>query len=176
MWLITPDGFYSIVEPTTHDKLFQRHGKPGDLVVRARAGSDLTNLRKRWLPELGKTITTPVNRDYGYRAFVDRDALARAVARITLAIDYSNFKDEVHDRLGHQRAGILHRVWNVLTDIQYGPRRPSRWSAFGPVDRDLDELEDDWSPLDHLDPDIDDDLDLHDLMARYGGGPLIADA
>lgn len=153
MWLLTPDGFYSVVKPRDHDQLFCRHGHAGDLVVRSRAAKDLTMLRRKWLPELGKTITTPVNRDYGYRAFVQADYLARAMARITLSIDYDNYKDEVHVRQGAERAGIYSRIWHVLTDIQYGPVKRGRYSAFGPVEGehpalfDLDQSdfdEDDW--------------------------------
>lgn len=121
MWLITPDGFYSVVQPSPRDDLFQQHGKQGDLAVRARSGRDLETLRTKWCPELGKTVLTPRNRDYGFRAFVPADDLARAAARITLAIDYGNFKDEVASRQGYERASIYSRIWTALLDIQLGP-------------------------------------------------------
>lgn len=139
MWLLTPDGFYSVVNPSPNDSLFQRYGTPGDLCIRARAQGDLTRLRRLWCPELGKTIKTPKTRDYGFRAYAPADDVAKAMARITLAISYGNFKDEVRRKAGPKRERIYHRVWDVLTDIQYGPRLPSRLSAFGPID-----LEDDW--------------------------------
>lgn len=85
MWLFTPIGFYSVVADTKVDRL----------VVRARVEQDLLDLRTHYLPELSNVVTT-TRRDYMFRAYTTRDALATAMARIALAISYGNFKDEVH--------------------------------------------------------------------------------
>lgn len=47
MWLMTPIGFFSIVE-----KPYDRHD--GTLTVRARVEGDLVELKNRYLPELSE--------------------------------------------------------------------------------------------------------------------------
>jgi hypothetical protein len=108
MWLLTPDGFYSIVQKAGED----------ELCVRARDAGDLDRLRARFLPTLTDTIETRGG-DYRYRAWVSRDALAEGLAAIARDLDYANFKDEVARR-DPERAHVYSRVWNVLGDIQEG--------------------------------------------------------
>ena len=145
MWIMTPDGMFSVVKPMIGDIYFKAYGQEGDLVVRARAPEDLDNLRRRLCPELGTTVATP-NRDYGWRAFVAPEALARTMARIVLTLDWDNFKDEVKHRQGPQRAATYGKVWSALLEIQYP--RAGHWyddeePLFGdpiPVDGDPDAL------------------------------------
>ena len=87
MWLLIPEGFYSVV---------QKNGET-DLSVRARVKDDLERLRERYLPELSEIIETPQG-DYRYRAWVDRASFADALARIGQELDYDNFKSEVARR------------------------------------------------------------------------------
>lgn len=123
MWLLTPHGFFSVVE------------KPGDaahgsLTVRARVRSDLASLRAAVLPEMGP-IEESESTDYRYRARVPRAAVAAAMARLVETLDYSNFKNAVADRQGSKRAKLYHDVWDVLYRMQSdpayeapGPQRP----------------------------------------------------
>ncbi len=127
MWLLTPYGFFSIVE------------KPGDaaggvLTLRARVRSDLDALRAAVLPELGPTEEGK-NTDYRFRARAPRAAVAAAMARLVETLDYSNFKNAVADRQGAKRAKLYHDVWDVLYQMQGNqayetpgaqPRRPSK--------------------------------------------------
>ena len=108
MWLLIPEGFYSIVH------------KPGDadLCVRARDPRDLDRLRETHMPGLGQTKETP-GHDYRYRAWVSRDALAEGLAAIARDLDYSNFKSEVGGR-DPERAHVYSRVWSALGSIQHG--------------------------------------------------------
>lgn len=106
MWLITTDGFYSIVDKQNN----------GYLTVRARSAADLDRLRAR-LPELGATLTG-AGTDYPHRAVVRRDHLAAAVARIAADIDYSNFKNEVAAKRGRTRAHALGEVWHALLQLE----------------------------------------------------------
>ena len=103
MWLITTIGFFSVVR------------KPGetDLTVRARARSDLEELRKVYLPTLGPTEAGS-GTDYPYRARVSSEALAATVARMVEDIDYANFKDEVGAQQGPERAHIYGEIWSTL--------------------------------------------------------------
>ena len=109
MWLVTPVGFFSIVQ------------KPGDdiadtLTIRARARGDLEALREHYLPSLGPIITN-AGTDYRYRAQAPRADIARAMQELVETIDYDNFKNEVHKRQGSARAHAYHKVWNVLYSI-----------------------------------------------------------
>ena len=122
MWLMTPLGFFSIVQ------------KPediprGTLTVRARIASDLDNLRNGPLPTLGPTITN-AGTDYACRAIAPREDVAKALAAVVMDLDYVNFKTEVGKRQGKERAHLYGEVWNVLYELQAEPfkakaRKPS---------------------------------------------------
>jgi len=110
MWLITPTGFFSIV------------CKPGDtkagtLTLRARAKSDLEALRQQFLSSLGPT-TENEGTDYPYRAKAKRGDVANALAQMVQQLDYDNFKSEVAEKQGHGRAGVYHKVWDILYDLE----------------------------------------------------------
>ncbi len=113
MWLITPVGFFSIVQ------------KPGDkqndtLTVRSRIRSDLAALRQHYLPGLGP-IQESQDTDYRFRAVAPRAEVSAAMARMVDGLDYSNFKSEVAKKQGHKRASLYHQVWNVLYQLQADP-------------------------------------------------------
>ncbi len=103
MWLITNFGFFSVVD------------KSGDgrLTVRSRTRGDLDRLRAHYLPELGITVAH-AGSDYPWRAVVERQPLAEAMASIVADIDYGNFKDEVAKTLGKERAHRYGDVWSAL--------------------------------------------------------------
>src|SRR2546421_12393921 len=108
MWLLTCDGFYSVVH------------KPGvaELCVRARVREDLERLRHEYMPTLSATVETRAG-DYRYRAWVSREEFAEGAARIARAIDYSNFKSEV-TRRDPVRSRIYGEVWAILGQLQAG--------------------------------------------------------
>ena len=110
MWLMTPIGFFSIVE-----KPYDRHD--GTLTVRARVEGDLTSLKSRYLPELGE-IQADQETDYRYRATAPREAVAQALSQLTLDLDYSNFKNEVSRVQGYERVRVYGEVWNRLYRLQ----------------------------------------------------------
>ena len=110
MWLMTPIGFFSIVEkPDDWDA--------GTLTVRARVEDDLTALKARYLPELGE-IQAHLGTDYRYRGVAPREAVARALSQLALDLDYSNFKDEVYRVQGYERARVYGEVWSSLYELQ----------------------------------------------------------
>lgn len=108
MWLLIPEGFYSIVQKQGED----------DLCVRARARGDLEQLRETYMPALGPTKETPGS-DYRYRAWITRDALAEGLAAVARGLSYPNFKSEVGSR-DPERAQLYGRVWRTLGSIQPG--------------------------------------------------------
>jgi len=110
MWLVTPNGFFSIVQ------------KPDDkssdtLTIRSRVRADLDQLRERFLPALGP-IQEIGGTDYRFRAKAPRGEIATALANITMQLDYANFKDEVTKRQGKGRAATYGKVWDVLYKLQ----------------------------------------------------------
>jgi ADP-ribose pyrophosphatase YjhB (NUDIX family) len=112
MWLVTPIGFFSIVQKAT-DK------KNDMLTVRARVRSDLESLRERYLPALGEIKESSTN-DYRFRALAPRADLATTMSAMVNDLDYSNFKSEVGRRQGAKREALYHDVWHALYGLQSG--------------------------------------------------------
>ena len=105
MWLLTPRGFFSVV---------QDRDDADRLLVRTRVGADLEGLGDL-LPAID-----PINgqgTDYPWRAWVGRDDWTRAVEVMCGEIDYGNFKTAVADRQGRRRAAIYGDVWSTLHDL-----------------------------------------------------------
>lgn len=113
MWLITPIGFFSVVQKA-EDK--QRD----TLTVRSRVRGDLAALKQHYLPSLGP-IQESHDSDYRFRAVAPRDDVSAAMSRLVESLDYSNFKSEVAKKQGHKRAGLYHQVWDVLYQLQTDP-------------------------------------------------------
>jgi ADP-ribose pyrophosphatase YjhB (NUDIX family) len=113
MWLITPQGFFSVVQKPSD-------AAAGMLTVRARVGADLDALRQTVLPQLGPT-TEGEGTDYRYRARAPRGAVAAAFSAMVEQLDYSNFKSAVAKRQGQARAEVYHDVWHDLYRLQTDP-------------------------------------------------------
>lgn len=113
MWLITEDGFASVVA---------HRDRPDHLLVRARAEADLENLC-RVASEEGVSGFDPVGifsldaADYRWRLEVRRDDFAALAAALVGRIDYDNFKSRV-SRRDSERAHLYMDVWSVLNRIQ----------------------------------------------------------
>lgn len=118
MWLITPIGFFSVVQ------------KPADvaagtLTVRARVRADLEALRAHHLPGLGEVVESHTN-DYRFRAVAPKQEVANAMAAMVNGLDYSNFKDRVAQTQGTHRSDLYHGVWDVLYRLQTEPKKFER--------------------------------------------------
>jgi hypothetical protein len=113
MWLITPTGFFSIVEKPTDTKT-------GTLTIRARVKGDLVALKRDYLPSLGR-FRDSEDTDYRYRATARRSEVGQALARMVATLNYANFKSEVAMRQGIERAHVYHDVWDVLHGLQTDP-------------------------------------------------------
>ena len=108
MWLITPIGFFSVVQKPNTDYL----------TVRSRVEDDLRLLRARYLPNLSDSVSTP-NNDYGYRAFCSHEDFGEAMKKISQDIDYGNFKSHIKRVQGKSRAGVYSDVWTSLYALKY---------------------------------------------------------
>ena len=105
MWIFTETGFVSAV----------RHFSEKDkLVVRARDEKSLEGLANSVGLEI---ISTPSN-DYPYRVLVADSVFAKWLSKQTMAVDYTNFKDRVHDTRGHDFAGALMGVWSEMRQVE----------------------------------------------------------
>ena len=102
MWIFTTDGFISAVYK--HDAV----------QVRARDRKSLEDLAAHCKSEIKHT---PVA-DYPYRLETDRDKLASWLSIQAQLLDYGNFKSEVEAVRGFEFAAPLHKVWDVMHDVE----------------------------------------------------------
>ena len=102
MWIFTTDGFISAVY------------KHNAVQVRARDRKSLEELALHCASEIKHT---PVA-DYPYRLETDREKLASWLSRQAQLLDYSNFKSEVEAVRGFEFAAPLHKVWDVMHDVE----------------------------------------------------------
>ena len=112
MWLATQHGFYSIVQ------------KPaGQFHVRTRCKQDLENLVA--LAGLEAKLHHTTDGDYAWRIIVGQPEVSTIMATLATSIDYSNFKDRIHD-LPDQRdkASIYSRLWSQLYSFQSRKKIP----------------------------------------------------
>lgn len=115
MWIFTRYGYYSVVE---HNQ------NPDFVLIRARKDVDLKRLAAV-VTGLGfdePTIShTPAN-DYLWRVTLPKWQWAKTVEAMAQAIDYTNFKNAVHD--GTDRDMVYMAVWLRLQEWQDQHRRP----------------------------------------------------
>lgn len=118
MWVMLNNSFLSIVDPEA-----DYHGKGGPvgdkLLVRARLAGDIEAV----FP--GAAVKETPERDYRFRAMIDRGEVAEAMAQKVRGIHYSNFKGSVKD---HARHDAYADVWGIMYRLQkWGARiRKSR--------------------------------------------------
>jgi hypothetical protein len=105
MWLFTQTGFVSTV---------RHYREKGLLVVRSRDGESLASLAKFSGIEIQKT---PVN-DYPYRLHVEESVLSLWLSKQLQELDYTNFKDRVHDVRGDEFSDALMSVWGIMHDVE----------------------------------------------------------
>ncbi len=100
MWIFLNNAFLSIVD---------KGGDGRELLVRARHSGDI----ERIFP--GANVQMGGGTDYLYRAFINREQVADAIANAIRAIDYQNFKNTVNERERHN--AYMH-VWSDMYDFQ----------------------------------------------------------
>lgn len=102
MWLMSENGFYSVIANKYQD----------NLVVRSRIKEDLENLGIS-----DSNIIFEPHRDYKYRAFLPKGSFIDLVSKMIHDIDYHNFKDRIYEKNPH-RAMIYSYLWETLLDIE----------------------------------------------------------
>ena len=105
MWIFTETGFVSAV----------RHFSEKDkMVVRARDQQSLESFANY----VGLEIHSTPSNDYPYRVLVADSLFATWLSKQTMAVDYPNFKDRVHETRGHDFAGALMSVWSAMHQVE----------------------------------------------------------
>ena len=56
--------------------------------------------------------------DYQYRTVLVKEQFAMMLAQEALEIDYTNFKDKVHDEANPERDAAYFGVWQTMRDAQ----------------------------------------------------------
>lgn len=115
MWIFSKVGFFSAVESAEPQPELGGEGEV--LAIRARVEGDLDELRKAYAPKLSATVILP-GRDYPYRAYITKEAWAEAMVRLSLDIDYGNFKSKVVEDQSYERAHLYGQVWSVMNSAE----------------------------------------------------------
>ena len=144
MWIFTQVGFFSVVcydenrapgneakfEDTAEgtDKKgkysysffnfpkFTKAKKDPKVMIRSRVLEDLEDLLP-YLPK-GAEILHWRGHDYPYRVVVLQAAWAKAAAKLSGEIDYTNFKNRVKEKQGYARSGLYLNVWLAMSDAE----------------------------------------------------------
>ncbi|MFM7763988.1 MAG: hypothetical protein ACKO73_13645 [Acidimicrobiaceae bacterium] len=67
---------------------------------------------------VGLDISSTPSNDYPYRVFVADSVFAALLSKQTMAVDYTNFKNRVHDSRGHDFADALMSVWSAMHRVE----------------------------------------------------------
>ena len=105
MWIFTKHGFFSAVQNANNSNLIH---------VRARFKGDLERLCKTY-GVAPKVVQIP-GTDYPYRMDFLRELWSEIVKKESEAVDYTNFKNAVHD--GTSRDAAYLNVWAALRRAQ----------------------------------------------------------
>jgi len=104
--------------------------EPDKMQIRARAREDLERLAEfaknlGW--QFGPVIETP-QADYRYRLLIKRDEWPALAHDLAEDVDYSNFKNEIHDPYRHR---LYEDVWQTMYGLQIRSTRANHDLAAG---------------------------------------------
>ena len=102
MWIFTVTGFISAVY------------RENAIQVRARDRKSLEDLSTDCK---SKIIHTPLA-DYPYRLEIDKTSLSAWLTKQTELLEYGNFKSGVEVFRGIEFAAPLHKVWDVMHEVE----------------------------------------------------------
>lgn len=121
MWICLNNSFLSIVKPSGQNI------DTGDmLLVRARRKGDIEAVFPK------AVVEKRPERDYLFRALINRQDVAAAIADQVRGIDYPNFKNSVRSNRLHDAYA---RIWGIMAALQptapYSGRSSSRQKGLG---------------------------------------------
>lgn len=143
MWLFSDEGFVSAVK---HKYL------PGHLMVRARYEKDIRALAER-LEQVGSKVTCKETKDadYRWRLTCKKKAYKAAMCAMIDDLDYTNFKNKVHEEKDKDRDHAYMDVWSAMNRYQYDklyPDRKKKIAGFG--QRQFSFQSDNWNEKDWI--------------------------
>ena len=106
MWIMTTDGFYSVVK---------KPGQEKEVTVRSRVKTDLEKLLNKLNSE--KTIQERVGTDYPFRVLMSQTDWADYLQKTAMDIEYDNFKNTL-DSSDHHRHEAYFNCWSALTSLE----------------------------------------------------------
>lgn len=107
MWIFRNDAMLSVVE---------NRDDPNILLVRARQLGDIEQV----FPDAD--VFSMIGSDYKYRAWIDRETVAKAMYASVMTIDYDNFKNSIR-KGDYARKRAYMDVWQAMYDYQRGEDR-----------------------------------------------------
>lgn len=109
MWIYTRYGFISAAV---------EDGTINTIKVRARSLRHMKQLqvRFRWLVKF--RILYNVGTDYPVRIYLTRTEFAKLLSDLAQDLDYSNFKDTLHNDPKYLRAAV--KAYNAVHELQWG--------------------------------------------------------
>lgn len=133
MWVCTPFG---ILMPALRPEKTIEAGDDRKIQVRARHREYLDLFRDNYCADLGESINFP-DQDYQWKAYCTHDALALAMARLSLEIDYvkfkpTTFKSGLPAKLADQLHSCYNSIWGTM--LTHGDKTSvydKSWSTTG---------------------------------------------
>lgn len=120
MWTFTRLGFSSAVK---------HRDQPETLIIRFRTKVDALrhvqfmrddSVAAAWFESLGVEIPSVehnIAADYAFRITLPAGLWSQVIARLADSVDYTNFKDMMHDQCPHWNA-VLMRIWSDTRRVQ----------------------------------------------------------
>ena len=105
MWVFTDTGFISAVA---------HYDNPDTIVVRARDKASLDSIAA--LADVAIT-STPYN-DYPHRVHVSRRIFQQWLTTAVADMEYTNFKNRVHETRGDRYYHALTGVWSTMHEVE----------------------------------------------------------
>jgi hypothetical protein len=96
------------------------------MLIRARCRADIFNLfnANQDLPSMERP-TSDESRDYRWRMSIGKADWVQLAARLAEAVDYSNFKNAVHDQPDQINKGRAYlAIWRVMREVQLAEEPP----------------------------------------------------
>jgi hypothetical protein len=106
MWIMTTDGFFSVVK---------KPGQEKEITVRSRVKTDLEKLLNKLNSEI--SIQEGVGTDYPFRVVMSQTDWADYLQKTAMDIEYDNFKNTL-DSSDHHRHEAYFKCWSALTSLE----------------------------------------------------------
>ena len=96
------------------------------MLIRARCRADIQHLydANKDLPSI-ESPTSDESRDYRWRMSISREDWLTLAGRLAASIDYSNFKNAVHDQPDQLNKGRAYlAIWRLMLEVQLAEEPP----------------------------------------------------